>query len=144
MSLFKNRLKINVDLYKDITKNLIMSVQLPSNAGYRDQYQNLGQTTNQGLEISLNANLIQKKDAYLDFGFNISFNKNKVDALYGANQDVMILSAGGTSVGSDNYRIFVGQEVGLMYGYIYDGLYDFDDFTFNKETQRWDLNEGCC
>ena len=142
MSLFKNRLKINVDLYKDITKNLIMSVQLPSNAGYRDQYQNLGQTTNQGLEISLNANLIQKKDAYLDFGFNISFNKNKVDALYGANQDVMILSAGGTSVGSDNYRIFVGQEVGLMYGYIYDGLYDFDDFTFNKETQRWDLNEG--
>ena len=140
MSLFKNRLKINVDLYKDITKNLIMSVQLPS--GYRDQYQNLGQTTNQGLEISLNANLIQKKDAYLDFGFNISFNKNKVDALYGANQDVMILSAGGTSVGSDNYRIFVGQEVGLMYGYIYDGLYDFDDFTFNKETQRWDLNEG--
>lgn len=29
-----------------------------------------------------------------------------------------------------------------MYGYIYDGLYDFDDFTFNKETQRWDLNEG--
>jgi TonB-linked SusC/RagA family outer membrane protein len=140
MSLFKNRLKINVDLYKDITKNLIMSVQLPSNAGYRDQYQNLGQTTNQ--EISLNANLIQKKDAYLDFGFNISFNKNKVDALYGANQDVMILSAGGTSVGSDNYRIFVGQEVGLMYGYIYDGLYDFDDFTFNKETQRWDLNEG--
>lgn len=142
MSLFKNRLKVNVDLYKDVTKNLIMSVQLPANSGYRDQYQNLGQTTNQGLEISLNANLIQRKDAYLDFGFNISFNKNRVDALYGTDNDVMILSAQGTSVGSDNYRVFVGQEVGLMYGYIYDGIYGFDDFTYNKTTQRWDLNEG--
>lgn len=47
----------------------------------------------------------------------------------------MILSAGGTSVGSDNYRIFVGQEVGLMYGYIYDGLYDFDDLHLIKKLK---------
>ena len=97
-----------------------MEVQLPSNAGYSSQYQNLGQTTNRGVELSLNANLVQTKDFYLDFNFNIAFNKNKVDALYGANGDEMILSGGGTETGSDNYRVFVGQEVVLMYGYVSD------------------------
>ena len=144
LTLFHKFLDVNIDLYKDVTKNLIMSVQLPSNSGYRTQYQNLGQTTNRGLEITLNAHLINKKDFYLDANFNIAFNKNKVDALYGTGDtDQMILTTSGSAwTGSDNYRIFVGDEVGLMYGYVCDGKYSFDDFTFNNDTKRWVLNEG--
>ena len=138
LGLWDNRINLSVDYYNDVTKNLIMEVQLPSNSGYNSQYQNLGQTTNRGVELTLNANLIQKRDFWLDFNFNISFNKNRVDALYGANGDSMILSGGGTEVGSDNYRVFVGQEVGLMYGYVCDGFYSFDDFTFNNETKKWE------
>lgn len=41
-----------------------MEIQLPSVSGYRTQYQNLGQTTNRGVELSLNANLINKKDFF--------------------------------------------------------------------------------
>ena len=79
----------------------------------------------------------------MDANFNISFNKNKVDKLYGTEKDEMILSGGSfPSTGSDNYRVFVGDEVGLMYGYICDGYYSFDDFTFNNTTKRWDINEG--
>ena len=142
-SLFQKRLDVSVDWYNDVTKDLIMSVQLPSNSGYNTQYQNLGQTTNRGIELTVNANLIQKKDFYLDANFNISFNKNKVDKLYGTDKDEMILSGGSfPSTGSDNYRVFVGDEVGLMYGYVCDGYYSFDDFTFNETTKRWDINEG--
>lgn len=68
---FWNRVNLTLDLYNDVTKDLIMEIQLPSNSGYRTQYQNLGQTTNRGLELSLNANLINKKDFFLDFNFNI-------------------------------------------------------------------------
>ena len=139
LGFFSNRINLTFDYYNDVTKDLIMEVQLPSNAGYSSQYQNLGQTTNRGVELSLNANLVQTKDFYLDFNFNIAFNKNKVDALYGANGDEMILSGGGTETGSDNYRVFVGQEVGLMYGYVSDGMYSFDDFTFNPTTKKWDI-----
>lgn len=142
-SVLNKRLDVSIDLYNDVTKNLIMSVQLPSNSGYNTQYQNLGQTTNRGLEITLNANLINKKDFYLDANFNISFNKNKVDKLYGTDKDEMILSGGSfPSTGSDNYRVFVGEEVGLMYGYVCDGYYSFDEFTYNETTKRWDINEG--
>ena len=142
-SVLKKRLDVSVDWYNDVTKNLIMSVQLPSNSGYKTQYQNLGQTTNRGIEFTVNANLIQKKDFYLDANFNISFNKNKVDKLYGTDKDEMILSGGSfPSTGSDNYRVFVGEEVGLIYGYVCDGYYSFDDFTFNESTKRWEINEG--
>ena len=142
-TVLKKRLDVSIDWYNDVTKNLIMSVQLPSNSGYNTQYQNLGQTTNRGIEFTVNANLIQKKDFYLDANFNISFNKNKVDKLYGTDKDEMILSGGSfPSTGSDNYRVFVGDEVGLMYGYVCDGYYSFDDFTFNETTKRWDINEG--
>lgn len=141
-SILNNRLNLTVDWYRDVTKNLIMSVQLPSNSGYSSQYQNLGQTTNKGIELTLNANLIQSKDFYLDMNFNISFNKNRVDALYGTFDDEMILSGGGSVLGSDNYRIYVGKKVGLMYGYVNDGMYSFNDFTFNETTKKWVLNEG--
>ena len=139
MGFWNNRVSMTLDFYNDITKDLIMEVQLPSNSGYRTQYQNLGQTTNRGVELSLNSNLVQTKDFYLDFNFNIAFNKNKVNRL--ANKEPMIITNNGTSeVGSDNYRIIVGQEVGLIYGYVCDGFYSFDDFTYDSTTQRWIQN----
>jgi len=142
-SLLKKRIDVAIDWYNDVTKDLIMSVQLPSNSGYNTQYQNLGQTTNRGIEFTVNANIIDTKDFYLSANLNMSFNKNKVDALYGNDRDEMILSGGSfPSTGSDNYRVYVGDEVGLMYGYVCDGYYSFDDFTFNETTKRWVLKEG--
>lgn len=139
MGFWDNRVNMTLDFYNDITKDLIMEVQLPSNSGYRTQYQNLGQTTNRGVELSLNANLVQTKDFFLDFNFNIAFNKNKVDKL--ATDEPMIITNGGSSdVGKDNYRIIVGQEVGAIYGYVCDGFYSFDDFTYDSGTQRWIQN----
>lgn len=64
LGLFENRLNLTFDFYNDITKNLIMEVQLPSNAGYSTQYQNLGQTTNRGVELTLNANLVSTKTSF--------------------------------------------------------------------------------
>ena len=143
MGFWNNRVNLTFDFYNDVTKDLIMEVQLPSNSGYRTQYQNLGQTTNRGVELTLNANLVNKKDFFLDFNFNISFNKNTVDELYGSGGDTeMIINGGAVEVGSDNYRIFVGEEVGLMYGYVCDGMYSFDDFTFDDASKKWVLKEG--
>jgi TonB-linked SusC/RagA family outer membrane protein len=137
-----NRIGLTVDYYKDVTKDLIMQVDLPSNSGYENQYQNLGQTTNKGLEITLNGTLISRKDFFLDMNFNISFNKNRVDALYGREKDQMIISGTGLEIGSDNYRIVVGEEIGLMYGYVSDGMYSFDDFTFDDVGKKWVIKEG--
>ena len=45
----------------------------------------------------------------------------------------MIINGDKVEVGSDNYRVFVGQEVGLMYGYVCDGMYTFDGLILTKQ-----------
>lgn len=139
--LFKNRVTFTLDLYQNTTKNLILGVALPSNSGYTTQYQNIGSTRNKGLEFSANADIIQKKDFSFSAAFNIAFNQNKVLSLNGA--DTMIVSSGwGAAVGGDDYRAIVGQPVGLMYGYVSDGFYAFNDFTFDPNQQKWVINPG--
>lgn len=141
IGLFNNRLSLTVDAYKDITKDLILQINLPSNSGYDNQYQNLGQTTNRGIELSLNGTIVDTKDLYIAANFNIAFNKNRVDALDG--NSVMIHSSGNSAeIGKDDYRVLVGQELGLIYGYVTDGMYSFDDFTFNPETKKWVIKDG--
>lgn len=139
-SLFNDRLNVILDYYNDKTKDLILAVQIPQTSGYEQQYQNLGQTTNKGVELTLNANVINTKDFSLGVNFNIAFNKNKVDMLDG--NDEMIVSSNTTDVGKDDYRVIVGQELGLMYGYVVDGMYGFNDFDFDQKTKTWKIKEG--
>lgn len=141
LGFFDQRLSITVDAYKNTTKDLILAVDLPSNSGYSRQYQNMGSTSNKGLEISAVGYIFERKDFKLSANFNISFNRNRIEELDGADQ--MIVSSGwGLGVGSDDYRAIVGQPVGLMYGYVVDGMYSFDDFTYNETQKKWILSDG--
>jgi len=143
INLFNGRIDISLDIYRNKTKNLIMAVDLPSNSGYDKQYQNLGQTSNHGFEANVKGIIVDKKDFYLGANFNISFNKNKVDKLYGGQGNEMIVNSGRSAdVGSDDYRVYEGQEIGLIYGYKVDGMYSFNDFTYNATKQKWELNPG--
>lgn len=138
--LFKDRLSLTIDYYHDVTKDLILAVQIPQTSGYEQQYQNLGQTTNRGIEFTLNANIINTNDLYIGANFNIAFNKNRVDKLDGNHE--MIVSSNTADVGKDDYRVIVGRELGLIYGFVQDGMYGFDDFNFNKDSKTWKLKEG--
>jgi len=43
----------------------------------------------------------------------------------------------------DDYRVFVGQTIGLMYGYVTDGMYTSDDFqSYNPVTRVYTLKPG--
>lgn len=141
LNFFNDRLGVVLDFYKDVTKDLILSVDIPTHSGYSNQYRNLGQTSNRGVEVSLNYHAIEHKDYNLSFGFNIAFNKNKIDKLDG--NDSMIASSGwGLNIGNDDYRAVVGKSVGLIWGYQSDGMYTFDDFDFDATTKRWKLKPG--
>ena len=118
-TILKKKLDVSVDWYNDVTKDLIMSVQLPSNSGYNTQYQNLGQTTNRGIEFTVNANIIDTKDFYLGANFNISFNKNTIHGLDGDQYATTLW------YGADN--VFIqrnGCPIGAIFGYVEDGFYD--------------------
>ena len=141
-SLFNSRLNVTVDFYNDITKDLILRMDLPSNSGYEYQYQNEGRSTNRGGELTLSGTIINSKDFYLGANFNISFNKNIVNKLDGTATVLSAQSNWRPDIGSDDFRAIVGQAVGQIYGFEVEGFYSVDDFTFDENTKKWILNEG--
>ncbi|WP_448778788.1 SusC/RagA family TonB-linked outer membrane protein [Bacteroides congonensis] len=141
-SFFKSRLNVTLEFYNDITKDLILRMDMPSNSGYEYQYQNVGRTRNRGVELTLDGTIINNKHFFLGANFNISFNRNTVEKLDGTATELIAQSGWRPDIGADDYRAIVGKSLGQIYGFEVDGFYTFDDFTFNPATQKWDLNKG--
>lgn len=141
LSLFKNRVQITVDAYKNTAKDLLLAVAIPPTSGYTTQLQNVGATSNKGIEIQLNATPVQKKMLTWSSNFNIAFNKNKVESLGGLPFQTRNSGWQGSD-GVDDYIVQVGQPVGLMYGFVTDGFYSIDDFNYNATTQTYTIKTG--
>lgn len=142
LSFMDSRLNVTIDAYNNITNDLILQVPLPSGSGYANQYQNVGSTGNKGLEFAASAILVDKRDFRLSADFNIAFNRNKIRRLMDGLTEMNTPNSPWLSYGRDDFRAIVGQPVGLMYGFVQDGYYGFDDFTFDDSQRRWILNEG--
>lgn len=123
------RISGSLDYYWNTTKDLLLDAPVTA-IGYTSMQQNIGQTSNRGLELNLNAAILRHKDYSLNFNFNVGINKNKVDKLAGG-QTYQTYHSGAFSTdmrGYDDYRVIVGQPLGLVYGFICDGFYTVDDF----------------
>ena len=99
----------------------------------------MGSTRNRGLELTLNAPIVSKKDFSLNIGGNIAYNINRVTDLGGL-ESIMAQSYWASTEIGDDYIVQVGQPLGNMYGYVNDGMYSVDDFTY--DGGKWVLNEG--
>lgn len=81
-STLKNRLSGEIDWYKNDIDDLLLGVPQSPSAGLpTNVFANVGKMYNKGLEISLNATPISKKDFTWNTSFNITFNKNEVTSL---------------------------------------------------------------
>jgi len=144
-NLFADRLSGTVDLYYNKTKDLLIEADVPTSTSYKTQMQNIGKTSNKGLEISLESVLVKTSDLYFSASFNIGFNKFRIDELDGNNERPIYSNWTSASdlKSADDYRIYVGSELGLMYGYVSDGFYSVDDFeNYDPVTKKYTLKEG--
>lgn len=142
--LLNNRITGTLEFYWNTTKDLLVESDIPSYLGYSKQMRNIGQTSNKGAELSVNANIINKKDFQLSGFFNIGINRSKIDKLDGVNEKPFSSNWAGTDLKSqDDYRAIVGQTVGLIYGYVTDGFYTVDDFdSYNATSRTYTLKQG--
>jgi TonB-linked SusC/RagA family outer membrane protein len=142
LGLFNNRINLSVDIYNNSSKDLLLNVPIASTYGYSTQLQNVGKTSNKGVELQLNAAIIQKKDFTWSANFNMSFNNNRVEQL-GLNQKFFYPPASwGVSGQPTDYIIRIGDPVGAMYGLVNDGFYKVSDFDYNAATQVYTLKAG--
>ncbi len=139
-ALFNSRLNGAVDLYKNVTKDLLMEFSIMG-AGYNTQYRNVGETQNKGLELTLNYDAIRKKDYGLSFSVVMGFNKNRINDLGSLTNGYSVATGWqNTEVGAD-YLVLPGYSIGQMYGFVTDGRYEVDDFEGFDGTQ-WILKPG--
>lgn len=141
--LWDERLTGTVDLYYNSTKDLL--IQSPIVApGYTLKQENVGETSNKGIEFTVNGNILRGKDYSLSVNANISFNKNRVEALSkGLTEQSYNSGVFGTDIQSTyEYLVRVGEPLGLIYGYVTDGYYTTDDFSaYDAGTDSYTLNK---
>ncbi len=135
LGFFDERIGFTVDLYRKTTRDLLLDAQLPYSSGYASAMKNVGKVRNEGIELTLNTVNIQKKNFKWTTNFNISFNKNKVLEL--AENQVRILSTAKFDQNFNsqpNYIAKIGSPMGMIYGYVYEGTYKYEDFDKSGST----------
>ncbi|MEO7309405.1 MAG: TonB-dependent receptor [Chitinophagaceae bacterium] len=132
-SLFGGKLSGTVDVYSNITKNLLLNTTIPGITGFTNTLANIGQTSNKGVEISLLGTILKNRDWRVTAGGNINFNKSNVDKLAdNVNPLYGTAWAGSALYPASDYILVTGRPVGLVRGLTYDGFYLPGDFTYNN------------
>ena len=141
LGFFDERIGITMDIYRKTTRDLLLDASLPYSSGYYSATKNIGKVRNDGLELSLNTVNFQTRAFKWTTNFNISFNKNEVLAL-SENQTALLTAAqfDQNYNGQSSYIAKIGLPMGLMYGYVYEGTYKYDDF--NKSGNSYSLKPG--
>ena len=125
-SLFNSRLSGLFEWYQKDTKGMLApGMQLPAVVGALAPYQNTADMRTRGWEFNVNWRDQIGKVGYR-IGFNISDSKSEITK-YDSNESKLLSS------------YYEGQQLGEIWGYVYDGFYTVDDF---EDTQTWKLKEG--
>lgn len=141
LGLFDNRLNVIADFFVKNTKDLLLEQSLAHVTGFGSQMQNIGKIQNKGIELSLNSTNIQTKDFTWQTNFNISFIKNTLKGLASGVESMYARSGFDSNFTAYDYIATVGQSLGLIYGYEFDGIYQSSDFNRTPSGQLV-LKEG--
>ncbi|MDE6655289.1 MAG: TonB-dependent receptor [Muribaculaceae bacterium] len=133
LSMFDYRLTITPEFYWNTTSDLLHKSQVLTNTGYTLQWRNVGQITNKGFELTVEGDILRGRDYVLSANLTLGANRMTVDKLNGTDTELWDKSSRDKS-SYNSYCLKVGEQMGLIYGWVYDGLYTPDEFYFNPLT----------
>lgn len=114
-SLFNRRVSGSIDGYTSQTKDLLLARSIPTITGFSSTFQNIGQTANRGVDISLNTVNLAFKDFQWTTTLNASWQKEEIVSLANGKQDDI------------NNNWFIGQPIGVIYGFASNGVWQYSD-----------------
>jgi TonB-linked SusC/RagA family outer membrane protein len=80
LSLFNNRINLNLDYYNRVSDKLLLEVSLPATTGIGGAWNNAGKVTNKGVEVAIMTHNTSGKFKWIT-DFNIAFNEFTVNEL---------------------------------------------------------------
>ena len=129
MFFLNRRVGFDVALYKVNTIDQILPVKVTSATGYNYKVINAGEIENKGIEFSLNATPVVKKDFSWNLSINYSKNINEVISLTEGLENLQL----GSFQGGVTINAMVGQPYGVIYG---------TDYTYLNGQKVVDASNG--
>ena len=121
----KDRLTASLDLYKRDTRDILNYIPVPGLSNLTNYLNtNIGSMTNMGVEVDLNAIIIDKRDMSWTAGVNAAYNKNKVTKLTASDENAAGVETGGISGGTGNNVQLIQVGYPMRTFYLYEQVYD--------------------
>jgi iron complex outermembrane receptor protein len=118
------------DVYRKKTDDLLLDVRVPQPAVSSFVLKNVGEVTNRGFELSLDANVLERSNMTLDINGTVSSNFNEVDDLGGRGAiDHGFVSGAGQS-GVTSQRLEPGHPIGAFFAPVFAGIDEDGNETF--------------
>ncbi|HTL07493.1 MAG TPA: TonB-dependent receptor [Chitinophagaceae bacterium] len=118
--LFNRRINGSIDVYTSTTTDLLMQRSIPTVTGFTTTFANVGKTGNKGIDINITTVNIRQKDLTWTTTINAAWQKEHIISLANGNSNDI------------NNNWFIGQPVGVIYGYKALGLWQPGDSVAMK------------
>ncbi|RYZ97881.1 MAG: TonB-dependent receptor, partial [Sphingobacteriaceae bacterium] len=123
--ILNNRISGSIEAYQNKTSGLLLNRSLPIITGYTNVLDNIGKTSNKGLELTLNTQNFAGKDFRWETMIVFATNRNKIVDLYGDGKDDL------------GNRWFLGKPISVVYDYQMTGVWQTgEDVSKQDPTAR--------
>lgn len=134
LGLWNDRVKLTADFYDKVTRDLLLEAPIINIVGFDKAWQNIGKMRNRGIELSINAQVIDRKNFKWGVFANFARNKTKILEL-GQGGAPILLNV--TCLSGQNAIILQeGGQIGDIYGYVTEGVYGLNDFEIDGLTPK--------
>jgi len=125
LGFWNDRLTAGIDVYKRDTKDILNYIPVPALSNLTNYLNtNIGNMTNLGAELDLNAILVETKDASWTLGFNVAYNHNEITKLTASDENATGVETGGISGGTGNnvqmFQVGFPMRTFNLYKQVYD------------------------
>lgn len=134
-SFWNSRMSFSLDAYLAKTSDLLLTVQTPQHTGYSTRYSNIGATTTQGVELTLNTRNIVRRNFTWTSTFTISHSESMVNDL---GNESYIKSMSSPEGGTMMAGYVNGYPLNAFWGYEYGGVWHSkDEIARNTVTHAY-------
>ena len=126
-TILNGRLNLTADAYYKKTYDLLLNAPVPFHSGYSTFIDNIGELENKDIEFSVDGAIVDKTNFQWNASYNMTFNRNKVVKL--ADSDFIDINVPSETRFANEYRVIEGESIGTMWGLVWDGVYQYSDFT---------------
>ncbi|MCQ2183933.1 MAG: TonB-dependent receptor [Bacteroidales bacterium] len=141
-SFLKNRIKLELEGYYSRTTDLLLSVQTIASTGYTSRFQNLGLTSNKGVELSIETHNIEREKFGWTTTFTISRNVQMVEDI-GAEEYLSKINAPVSGLMMYGYK--AGYPLNALWGLVDAGCFhNTAEVAANQDPSSPDYHKYIC